>query len=600
MSWKRNIMMGIFLAILLMQYSVQAKEIKRSYATEEVCGNGECQMKIYSGIRFVPENGKWIEIEKAERLDDKEVFTISVESDKIHKLEVTKFNYSCITMRTGTEDIMKYEYGEEIDMKVDGKTVGTINKPGVLSEDIEIEYCFEDNVMSHEYSFGKESTKITIGEAETGTQEDTYLDSSYNGREFGSCDTFNLLGGYSSYKKHGIIETNITILEGKQIISAYLYLYMYPSTGNNLDVGESFYVQAHKVYENYTVTEGIYDWDEGDECSGIEPDDDEIVYGRMPDEGSEFDPEYAGRVLFDSASATSTWYNIEVTDIVKEDTEDERQNTTIFLYSVNEAGSPSTSDYIKLYTKEASNSDYRPYIEVLYTEQEDCVDNTQVNWGNWTNDTADDCEWYRGTSTPTSSTGPQGGGIGGADDSFFYIESSSGYCYSEGDEANLILEREITFRGEDRDEITFSHHKYGVSPGNLSLEENTTGTWTTLWWNDTNNGNEWFEEEVNLSGITGSGYIRFRNYATGGYWGDTAIDGIVLNYDCSIETSCDSEHCSLCETEEDCETATCYWNVDECIDEEPGTECWHVDGTGCWAETGCDIEFDAWMEECGA
>ena len=88
---------------------------------------------------------------------------------------------------------------------------------------------------------------------------------------------------------------------------------------------------------------------------------------------------------------------------------------------------------------------------------------------------------------------------------------------------------------------------------------------------------------------------------------DTDLDGTNDNIDCEpvnpLNSSvcdwseCDSSHCSLCLSEGDCETATCYWWADEtCHDTEESANCWTNIGKLLFVPSGCLAGPFTWEE----
>jgi len=72
---------------------------------------------------------------------------------------------------------------------------------------------------------------------------------------------------------------------------------------------------------------------------------------------------------------------------------------------------------------------------------------------------------------------------------------------------------------------------YGTNIGTLVLQENTTGTWVTLWTESGNQGTAWFKNTTDLSSLTGTANLRFFYTCAGGYRGDVAIDSIHIYSD---------------------------------------------------------------------
>jgi len=150
-------------------------------------------------------------------------------------------------------------------------------------------------------------------------------------------------------------------------------------------------------------------------------------------------------------------------------------------------------------------------------------DNFSSGFGNWLNFPADDFEWTRlSGSTPTSSTGPAGDHTTGSG-YYAYTESSSNYnktSYLEGPRINFDA-----YSGE---KLTFWYHMYGSAMGSLAFQVNTGSGWATLWSRSGNQGNQWNNETIDLSGLTGNGWLRFRGITGSSATSDMALDDITL------------------------------------------------------------------------
>jgi len=155
-------------------------------------------------------------------------------------------------------------------------------------------------------------------------------------------------------------------------------------------------------------------------------------------------------------------------------------------------------------------------------------DDFETGWGNWTNEvTGDTDNWYIGSSTPSSSTGPTVGANGTA--YFAYVETSSSWCYYAGENAILWMSPDINFNAHTGENIDFYYHMYGTSIGTLRLQENSTGTWIDVWsatGQQSSSQTDWMQTGVDLSSIRGTGHLRFNYECHGGFTGDASVDQI--------------------------------------------------------------------------
>jgi hypothetical protein len=150
------------------------------------------------------------------------------------------------------------------------------------------------------------------------------------------------------------------------------------------------------------------------------------------------------------------------------------------------------------------------------------------DWINVTDGVGDDEDWRRNSGgTSSYGTGPSSA----ADETIWYVYfEASGATYPPRD---AILESpDINFDDGINDKINFYYHMYGSTMGNLFFEENTGGSWNILWSKSGNHGDIWFNEEISLSSLIGTGKLRFRGVTSGSGWsGDIAIDEIIISGD---------------------------------------------------------------------
>jgi len=340
----------IFALIIVSVGSVEAIS-EYDYGRETHCVNitpeyEKCYTTLYSGVRFVPEDGKWIEAENAKRLDDKGVFSVkSVKDDGIHGLDVVSFNHSCITLRPYPKDMTKFKYGKKIKLKIDGTEKGKVKIPGPLSPLVDIIFCFADGTMSHNYTFGDGSTTIKLQDADTENLEDAYLRRYYPDNNYGSVTAILCLpSGYSSYEKRILNKFDMTSLPGGATIESSTY-YAYV-INNGLDSVDSFDINIHHDY-NQTWIEGDVTWNK---VFGVH------VYNTTEEDENSFDTD-----------SPTGWYDWTVTNMVNKSYNDGDSNITFYLISDNRAGSPYAYDDIDINSKEYATTSQRPYLNITYS-----------------------------------------------------------------------------------------------------------------------------------------------------------------------------------------------------------------------------------------
>lgn len=169
----------------------------------------------------------------------------------------------------------------------------------------------------------------------------------------------------------------------------------------------------------------------------------------------------------------------------------------------------------------------------------------EASLGLWAQSTDDNINWTRDSGgTPSTGTGP----TSGADGAFYmYVEASG-----EGDgfpNRRAILESPcFDLSGETDATFTFEYHMFGSTDGGrVDLEASDDGgtTWTSLWNQTGNQGNQWNEVSIDLATYVG-GTVQLRfNRITGGTWqSDVAIDNVSLSAGGGGNTNAPTGYCT--------------------------------------------------------
>lgn len=159
----------------------------------------------------------------------------------------------------------------------------------------------------------------------------------------------------------------------------------------------------------------------------------------------------------------------------------------------------------------------------------------------WTQVSGDDGDWFRDANgTPSSNTGP-----GSATEGSWYLfleASTNGSAGQIGNNATAILESPcFDLSGETSATFSFANHMFGSNVGSLAVEASTDGTsWTGIWSNSGNQGNQWNAVDVDLTSYAG-GIVKIRLVGTtgNGWSSDIAIDDLALSTDASSGPNCD-------------------------------------------------------------
>lgn len=225
------------------------------------------------------------------------------------------------------------------------------------------------------------------------------------------------------------------------------------------------------------------------------------------------------------------------------------RNHRVYTWDWNIYGVADEDYYINKYAYGDTNTSFSPSIKTIQIGEGGAVDldanaiyidTFEIADMNWVNEaTEDDCEWQRDNlGTPSSSTGPCFGSAACAypagalgTDYYMYIEASSGgypNCSTTGDEAWLISP-EINFDTYTAIDMNFYYNMYGSTMGTLSLDENTSGSWTEIWSLTGNQGTPWVNKYQELSDVTGKGSLRLRAVRGSSYYSDVTVDEIRIH-----------------------------------------------------------------------
>jgi hypothetical protein len=147
----------------------------------------------------------------------------------------------------------------------------------------------------------------------------------------------------------------------------------------------------------------------------------------------------------------------------------------------------------------------------------------ESGFANWMFSDDDDYDWTRQSgSTPTVNTGPFA-----AYDGEYYLYTESYHLYS-----NFGLEAVFSFENIAYPAISFWYHMYGNDMGTLKVQASIDGgnNWSDVWSLSGNQGNQWYQAEVNLTTYTNQEmvFIRFLGHTSSGQTSDMAIDMIEL------------------------------------------------------------------------
>jgi hypothetical protein len=149
--------------------------------------------------------------------------------------------------------------------------------------------------------------------------------------------------------------------------------------------------------------------------------------------------------------------------------------------------------------------------------------------GAWSQSTADDLNWLVNSgTTPSSGTGPTSANQGS---SYIYVEASVldvGYP----DKRAIITSPCFNLSALTAPRFSFDYHMFGAADmGSIALElsDDDGASWTSIWNQTGNQGNQWNAVELDLSAYVGGNIqLRFNRFVGITWQADIAIDNINL------------------------------------------------------------------------
>jgi len=154
----------------------------------------------------------------------------------------------------------------------------------------------------------------------------------------------------------------------------------------------------------------------------------------------------------------------------------------------------------------------------------------ESNIGLWTQAAGDDLNWTRDSNgTPSNNTGPSSGSVG----AFYIYVEASGNGTGFPNKRAIINSPCLDLNSASGATFSFDYHMFGSTDGgrvDLEISDDDGASWTSIWNQTGNQGNQWNSVSLDLSAYVGGGVqLRF-NRVTGGTWqSDVAIDNIALS-----------------------------------------------------------------------
>ncbi len=209
--------------------------------------------------------------------------------------------------------------------------------------------------------YGDNSTEIILQDANTENLDDAELRSSDTDSNDGAVSYITIIKKSDGREWTPIIKFNISEIPQEvtiQDVSLNLRVQF-----NGLDSGESYYSSVHHVFAFPTFAVDGIEWWEGNDICNL---DGEICWDERPVSG-EYNETIEDNFTFGLNSPVSgIWAKWNVTKMVTADYEAGNPNVSMWIRSNLTSGSPASTDWIQLNSKEQITIAYRPYLNITY------------------------------------------------------------------------------------------------------------------------------------------------------------------------------------------------------------------------------------------
>lgn len=219
-------------------------------------------------------------------------------------------------------------------------------------------------------------------------------------------------------------------------------------------------------------------------------------------------------------------------------------------YNVSDSAGNAASEVIRTVNVSEPSNGCSGAVSLPYSE------GFEGSIGAWSQSTADDLNWdVNSGTTPSSNTGPSNATQGS---SYIYVEASvngTGYPNKRA----IITSPCFDLVGLTNPNFSFSYHMFGAADmGTIDLEisDDDGASWTSLWNQSGNQGNQWLDVAIDLSAYVGSNVqLRFNRFVGSTWQADIAIDNI--NVSEPVAPTCSDGIQNGDETGVDCGGSSC-------------------------------------------
>ncbi len=328
----------------------------RTRSTETICNDGTCNLVLYSGTRFVEEDGIWKKVEEARSLKGKG-FNIVIKNDGTHIIDVVDFNMTYIELNFSYDKNNLGEFELEVEdgkMKTKYKIVETLFNETTgepydfeTEQEIEIEEDTQRNIILNGNPFGKRfklgenSTTIILQDADTENLEDAFVAQNFANNNFGT--NVNLEIGEQSLDsitvRKTFIKFNISEIPSGQVIDlAELNLYEFIDNTETADTFDTWEVS------NQSWSETVITWNNPPSTGALISETNNPTVGVAD-----------GFIIF----TVTTWVSNQYI----------AGNSNV-SFAVNKSkDSSSDDDFVKFHSKEfTTDITLRPYLNITFSE----------------------------------------------------------------------------------------------------------------------------------------------------------------------------------------------------------------------------------------
>ncbi|MFH0978134.1 MAG: DNRLRE domain-containing protein [Candidatus Woesearchaeota archaeon] len=318
--------------------------------TETHCDGSSCNLAIYSGTRFVLEDGTWKKIESAHSLKD--TLKYSIEQDPGFPVEVVDFNLTSITLNVGIASSWNLLRG--IPLRVYSRFNSTAlprdTSGNIVNKDISVNFFSKEKktavidlsdtaetVLTQAFKWGEHSTLVTIRDTSSKNLGDAYIRSqaTYNRTNYGT-DIRLMVRNTTTSMMYSLIKFNLSQIPREALVeNARLHLHIY---ANNLPSGASANISVYRIYHTYNWTETGVTW------------------AKRPN-ATQFNHTAADKINI--AHGTSSQYIFwNVTSIVRQ----KKMNESFYLYTNSQL--VTTGGDVDFNSRDSTGS--KPYLNITY------------------------------------------------------------------------------------------------------------------------------------------------------------------------------------------------------------------------------------------